>query len=145
MKMINHIQTIKFIIIGMAITFWQTSYADNTTLQATTDSTDTPLIVVDLTVTLDPDCTALHYCDWEVLVFDVSDCSQDNQPIATSDYKYGDPVLFSGLTFSNAKVRVCVRHKPGTPECTYPNYAPQCVCRTINSSTMNIPLDICNP
>jgi hypothetical protein len=70
MKTINLIQTIKIFIIGMSIAFSQTSFADNCTIPAKTDSTDSPSTVVTVIVTLDPDCQALQNCAWDVLLFD---------------------------------------------------------------------------
>lgn len=86
---------ILFFIIGMLAVLSQSSFADN---QINTDEPDqlcSPSTVVNVIVTLDPDCEALQYCEWEVLVFDISDCTQDSQPIASLPYAYGMEVFFS--------------------------------------------------
>jgi hypothetical protein len=135
---------ILFFIIGMLTVLSHSSFADN---QINTDEPDqlcSPATVVTVTVTLDPDCEALQNCEWEILVFDVSYCTQDTQPIGYALYDYGVDAIFYNLTFNNSKVKVCVRQKPGS-SCNDVNYAPKCECRNITNNQMDISLDICNP
>ena len=101
-----------------------------------------PAITVTINVDLTPDCEALQTCQFEVLVFDVSDCAVENPPIDRKNYTYGQTVVFSNLTIDNAYVKVCVRVKPGTT-CTSPNNAPKCVCKPAQSGTMNFDINIC--
>jgi len=101
------------------------------------------LTTVNVSVDLTPDCPAVQYCDWEIYVYDVSDCYVDVQPIDHQDYKYGQTNVFN-LTINNTHVRVCVRPKAGS-HCYYENYAPKCECQQVGSGTMYFYLDICNP
>ena len=92
---------------------------------------------------LDPeDCLCLQYCQIEIIILDVESCSIDAQPIARQDYSYGQPTVFTDLTISNAKVRICARIKPGT-SCGYSFY-PKCDCQN-PSYSMQSYLDVCNP
>jgi hypothetical protein len=135
---------ILFFLIGILTVLSQSSFADN---QINTDEPDqlcSPSTVLTLYVTLAPDCIALENCEWEVLVFDVSDCTQDTPLLDSKIYSYNQTLVFSSLTFNNNKVKVCVRQKPGS-SCNELNYAPKCVCRNINGTTMDVTIDICTP
>jgi hypothetical protein len=136
---------ILFFLIGMLTVLSQSSFADN---QINTDEPDqacSPSTLVTIEVKLDPDCKALEECEWEILVFDISDCTHDTQPIATALFVYGQPpITFNNLTFNNNYVKVCVRQKPGSI-CVPPNYAPKCQCKPINSNFIQFTIDICTP
>lgn len=101
-----------------------------------------PAITVTINVDLTPDCEALQSCDFEILVFDVTGCAVENQPIDHQDYVYGQPNVFSNLTINNSFIRVCIRVKPGT-SCGEPNYAPHCECKLAQSGNMDFDINIC--
>jgi len=99
---------------------------------------------VELFVTLNPDCTAMDSCQFEILVYDVDVCTQNTPYIAIQDYVYNTTNYFGYLTFNYSQVRVCVRLKPGT-HCDYTNYAPKCVCLPLDPPRMILNIDICTP
>lgn len=144
MKTLKGIFSILYVLILCIIAMSNNCQAGKVLPLITAEQSCSPLSVVTVTVHLTSDCTAMQNCQFEVLVFDITDCSVDTQPIARQDFVYGYDNIFSNLTINNAYVRVCIRKKTGTT-CPYEFYAPKCSCAATSSPSMYFSLDICNP
>ena len=101
-----------------------------------------PLTNVNISVTIGPnDCPALHNCEIEVAVWDITACSIDNQPIVTQAYSYNNSISWSNLSITGPYMRVCVRIKPGTS--CHETFYPHCRCQPVGD--LNVTWDVCNP